>query len=122
MLCIATLVVSTVFYLVNIGLLAADLRENARAAGAADVRGTLGSTTAPFAMMASLAVILVVVWDRSPSLAVALAGPLAAIALYERGSTTRSRGCASSTGSRTSSSPSSRTSCGRRSHRSTARR
>jgi signal transduction histidine kinase len=34
--------------------------------------------------MTSLAAILVVLWDRSPYIAVALAGPLVAIALYER--------------------------------------
>jgi signal transduction histidine kinase len=42
------------------------------------------STAIPFAIMASLAAILVVLWDRSPFIAVALTGPLVAIALYER--------------------------------------
>jgi signal transduction histidine kinase len=38
----------------------------------------------PFAVMASLAVILVVLWDRSPFVAVVLVGPLLATALYQR--------------------------------------
>jgi signal transduction histidine kinase len=41
-------------------------------------------TFAPFAVMASLAVILVVLWDRSPFVAVVLVGPLLATALYQR--------------------------------------
>jgi two-component system phosphate regulon sensor histidine kinase PhoR len=42
------------------------------------------STAAPFAVMASLTVILVVLWSRSPFIAVALIGPLVVIALYQR--------------------------------------
>src|SRR5204862_8182220 len=38
----------------------------------------------PFAVMASLGVILVVLWDRSPFVAVVLVGPLLATALYQR--------------------------------------
>jgi diguanylate cyclase (GGDEF)-like protein len=41
-------------------------------------------TTAPFALMASAALMLVVLWERSPALSVALVGPLIAIALYQR--------------------------------------
>src|SRR5262249_21045527 len=41
-------------------------------------------TFVPFAVMASLAVILVVLWDRSPFVAVVLVGPLLATALYQR--------------------------------------
>jgi diguanylate cyclase (GGDEF)-like protein/putative nucleotidyltransferase with HDIG domain len=41
-------------------------------------------TTAPFALMASAALILVVLWQRDPALSVALLGPLIAIALYQR--------------------------------------
>ena len=41
-------------------------------------------TTAPFALMASAALILVVLWQRSPALSIALVGPLLAIALYQR--------------------------------------
>ncbi|MBV8257747.1 MAG: diguanylate cyclase [Actinobacteria bacterium] len=41
-------------------------------------------TTAPFALMASASLMLVVLWQRSPALSVALVGPLLAIALYQR--------------------------------------
>jgi diguanylate cyclase (GGDEF)-like protein len=41
-------------------------------------------TTAPFALMASAALMLVVLWERSPALSLALVGPLLAIALYQR--------------------------------------
>ena len=41
-------------------------------------------TTAPFALMSSAALMLVVLWERSPALSVALVGPLIAIALYQR--------------------------------------
>jgi diguanylate cyclase (GGDEF)-like protein len=41
-------------------------------------------TTAPFALMSSAALMLVVLWQRSPALSMALVGPLLAIALYQR--------------------------------------
>jgi signal transduction histidine kinase len=41
-------------------------------------------TLAPFAIMASLTVILVVLWNESPFVAVVLVGPLLAIAFYQR--------------------------------------
>jgi diguanylate cyclase (GGDEF)-like protein len=41
-------------------------------------------TTAPFALMTSAALMLVVLWQRDPALSIALVGPLIAIALYQR--------------------------------------
>jgi diguanylate cyclase (GGDEF)-like protein len=41
-------------------------------------------TAAPFGLMASASLMLVVLWQRSPLLSVALVGPLLAIALYQR--------------------------------------
>ena len=41
-------------------------------------------TTVPFGLMASAALMLVVLWERSPLLSFALIGPLLAIALYQR--------------------------------------
>ena len=84
MLCIATLVVSTVFYVVNIGLLGLLFTRLRAQPVLQTLRGTLVSTTVPFAIMASLAVILVGLWDHSPYLAIVLVGPLVAIALYQR--------------------------------------
>ena len=50
----------------------------------ADRRRTCAATIVPFALMASAALMLVVLWERSPVLSVALVGPLLAIALYQR--------------------------------------
>jgi diguanylate cyclase (GGDEF)-like protein/putative nucleotidyltransferase with HDIG domain len=41
-------------------------------------------TAVPFALMASAALMLVVLWQRTPLLSAALAGPLIAISLYQR--------------------------------------
>ena len=41
-------------------------------------------TTAPFALMTSAALMLIVLWQRDPALSIALVGPLLAIALYQR--------------------------------------
>jgi diguanylate cyclase (GGDEF)-like protein len=48
------------------------------------IRDNATQTTAPFALMASAALMLVVMWQRSPALSLALIGPLLAIALYQR--------------------------------------
>jgi signal transduction histidine kinase len=84
MLCIETLVASTAFYVVNIGLLGLLFAKLRARPVVPTLRGTLVSTTVPFAIMASLSVILVALWDRSSYLAVALLGPLVSIALYQR--------------------------------------
>jgi diguanylate cyclase (GGDEF)-like protein len=42
------------------------------------------STAAPFSIMASVSLMLAVLWQQSPLLATALVGPLVAIALYQR--------------------------------------
>jgi diguanylate cyclase (GGDEF)-like protein/putative nucleotidyltransferase with HDIG domain len=47
-------------------------------------RTSIEITILPFALMASAALILVVLWQRSPLLSAALVGPLLAIALYQR--------------------------------------
>src|SRR3989442_12792438 len=48
------------------------------------VRSNMHATVAPFAFMASAALMLVVLWQRSPVLSSALVGPLLAISLYQR--------------------------------------
>jgi diguanylate cyclase (GGDEF)-like protein len=45
---------------------------------------SLRSTAVPFAIMASVSLMLAVLWQGSPLLATALVGPLVAIALYQR--------------------------------------
>jgi diguanylate cyclase (GGDEF)-like protein len=48
------------------------------------VRSHVRATIVPFAFMGSAALMLVVLWERSPVLSVALVGPLLAISLYQR--------------------------------------
>ena len=48
------------------------------------IKASLRSTIMIFALMASAALVLVVLWQRSPLLSAALVGPLLAIALYQR--------------------------------------
>ncbi len=48
------------------------------------IRANFRSTIVPFAFMASAALMLVVLWQRSPVLSTALVGPLLAISLYQR--------------------------------------
>jgi diguanylate cyclase (GGDEF)-like protein len=48
------------------------------------VPDNLRATMTPFAFMASAALMLVVLWERSPVLATALIGPLLAISFYQR--------------------------------------
>jgi signal transduction histidine kinase len=83
-LSVGTLLGSVGFYLTNVALLALVV---ARASGGPLHRllvRYLYWTALPFWIMASLTVILVVLWDRSPFVAVVLVGPLLTIALYER--------------------------------------
>ena len=48
------------------------------------MRSNVRATVVPFAFMASAALMLVVLWERSPVLSTALVGPLLAISLYQR--------------------------------------
>jgi signal transduction histidine kinase len=72
------------FYLVNITLLAAVVSRSRGLPFVPSFRNYVHLTLVPFTIMASLAVILVVLWDRSPFVAVILVGPLLATALYQR--------------------------------------
>jgi signal transduction histidine kinase len=71
------------FYAVNIALLAAVVTRSRRVAYGPTLTNYVHLTFVPFAVMASLAVILVVLWDRSPYVAIVLVGPLLAMALYQ---------------------------------------
>jgi signal transduction histidine kinase len=72
------------FYVVDITLLAAVVTRSRGMAFTPSLRSYVQLTFAPFAVMASLAVILVVLWDRSPFVAIVLVGPLLATAIYQR--------------------------------------
>ena len=80
----AVLLVASVHYLVNLGLISLVVAVSIRKALVAVVRSSIRSTSLPFALMGSAALILVVLWQRSPWLSAALVGPLLAIALYQR--------------------------------------
>src|SRR5437588_2964982 len=72
------------FYLVDITLLTSVVTRSRSTAFVTTLRSYVQLTLVPFAVMASLAVILVVLWDRSPFVAVILVGPLVATAMYQR--------------------------------------
>jgi signal transduction histidine kinase len=75
---------SASFYLVDIVLLTWVITQSRSQPFVPWFRRAVVSTAAPFAVMTSLTVILVVLWSRSPFVAVALVGPLVVIALYQR--------------------------------------
>jgi diguanylate cyclase (GGDEF)-like protein/putative nucleotidyltransferase with HDIG domain len=75
---------ATAFYAVNLPLVAVVVSRWAREPFLALLRRAVSSTAIAFAIMASLSLMLAVLWDRSPFLSAALVGPLAAIALYQR--------------------------------------
>jgi signal transduction histidine kinase len=83
-LLLGALVAAPAFYLVDIALLSAIVARTARKPFVPLLIRYLYSTGAPFAIMASLTITLVALWDRSPPVAFVLVGPLIAIGLYQR--------------------------------------
>jgi signal transduction histidine kinase len=83
-LALGTLLAACAFYFVDISLLAAVVSRSTREPVIEFLRGVVAWTAIPLGVMASLTIILVVLWDRSPFLAVALVGPLVAVDVYER--------------------------------------
>jgi diguanylate cyclase (GGDEF)-like protein len=71
-------------WVVNLVLISAVLAASSRKPFFKLIWDNAQQTTAPFALMASAALMLVVLWERSPALSIALVGPLLAIALYQR--------------------------------------
>ena len=76
--------VAFVHYSVNLLLISLVVGTSARKSVLGVARTSVTITILPFALMASAALILVVLWQRSPLLSGALVGPLLAIALYQR--------------------------------------
>ncbi len=72
------------YYLVNMVLTTAVVCISSERAFFASLVATARATIMPFTLMASAALILVVLWQRGPGLSLALIGPLLAIALYQR--------------------------------------
>jgi len=72
------------YWVVNLVLISAVLAVSAGKPFFKLIWDNAKQTTAPFALMTSAALMLVVLWERSPALSMALVGPLLAIALYQR--------------------------------------
>ena len=83
-LLVATLLASAAFYAVHASLLAAIVARSAARPILRLLARSLRFTAVPFSIMASLSLMLIVLWDRSPLLSAALVGPLVAVALYQR--------------------------------------
>src|SRR5918996_175923 len=77
-------VAAAAFYAVNLPLVVVVTSRSARESLRSLLWTSFTSTAPAFAIMASLSVMLVVLWERSPFLSAALVGPVGAIALYER--------------------------------------
>jgi len=71
-------------YWVNLLLITLVVAVHSKRSFAALVRTNTRGTIIPFALMASAALMLVVLWQRSAVLSAALVGPLLAISLYQR--------------------------------------
>ena len=78
------LVAAFSFYTVNLLLISLVVGTSSRKPFLNVTRTSVSVTAMPFALMASAALMLVILWQRSPFLSAALVGPLLAIALYQR--------------------------------------
>jgi diguanylate cyclase (GGDEF)-like protein len=81
---LAVLAGSAAFCAVNVPLVVAIVARASRQPFAPMLRGWIGWTAISFGVMASVSLTLCALWQSSPALAVALVGPLAATALYQR--------------------------------------
>jgi diguanylate cyclase (GGDEF)-like protein len=77
-------VAGAVQYGVNVTLVGSVVALNSRGSLAATVRSSVRGTAHPFLLMTSTALVLVVVWQRSPFFTAALIGPLLGLGLYQR--------------------------------------
>ena len=78
------LVAALAHFGVNLLLISLVVSVSSRKPFAQVVRTSVTVSAIPFALMASAALMLVILWQRSPFLSAALVGPLLAIALYQR--------------------------------------
>ena len=76
--------VAFVQYAINLVLITAVVAVSSRRSLLSLAQSNIRWTVVPFSLMASAALMLVVLWQRSPFLSVALVGPLLAIQLYQR--------------------------------------
>ena len=80
----AVAISATTQYALNLLLVSAAVASTTRRPFAELVVSSARATSIPFALMGSAALMLVVLWQRSPVLSAALVGPLLAISLYQR--------------------------------------
>ena len=78
------LVATYVCYLVNVLLITAVVARATRQSWPGLIASSVHKTLLPFTLMGSAVLTLVVLWQRSPLLSLALVGPLLAIQLYQR--------------------------------------
>jgi diguanylate cyclase (GGDEF)-like protein/putative nucleotidyltransferase with HDIG domain len=78
------LVASAAFYIVDLVLVALAVSRSAREPFFSLLKSSVSSTLIAFSIMASLSLLLAVLWERNPFLSAALVGPVVAIALYQR--------------------------------------
>jgi diguanylate cyclase (GGDEF)-like protein len=71
-------------YGVNVAFVGTVVAVNSRGSLREIVRSSVRGTMLPFTLMTSTALVLVVLWERSPFFAAALIGPLLALGLYQR--------------------------------------
>jgi diguanylate cyclase (GGDEF)-like protein/putative nucleotidyltransferase with HDIG domain len=77
-------IAATADNIVNVVLISAAMALSTEQRYVPLLRTNTRNTIVPFAFMASAALMLVVLWQRSPGLSLALVGPLLAISLYQR--------------------------------------
>ena len=77
-------VAALAFYSVNVPLVAVIVARATRTSFVEVARQSIRWTAVPFVIMASISLMLEILWERSPVLAAALAGPLVAVGLYQR--------------------------------------
>jgi diguanylate cyclase (GGDEF)-like protein len=71
-------------YSVNVLLVATVVAVNSRRSLAETIRSSVRGTALPFMLMTSTALVLAVLWERSPYFSAPLIGPLLALGLYQR--------------------------------------
>ncbi|HEU5143038.1 MAG TPA: diguanylate cyclase [Solirubrobacterales bacterium] len=81
---VEVILAAAAFYAINIPLTAGIISRWSREPFMPLLERSIYWTVVPFSIMASVSLMLAVLWERSPFLATALVGPLVAIALYQR--------------------------------------
>ncbi|HET7855443.1 MAG TPA: diguanylate cyclase [Gaiellaceae bacterium] len=81
---VQTTFAAAAFYTVDLALVALVVARTSHEHYGPLLRRTLAATLVPLAIMVSLSIVLVILWDRSPFLVAALFGPLVAFDLYQR--------------------------------------